>query len=187
MGRNRIDLNKDDIKEALRGRTITEASEYLGIGRTTLVRGIRRLGIGIGRGNYSRRYKRRKKRSLVHRRLVENSGTVLSGDPVALSQVLGISSESIRTYLKRGKIASERFVKEILAKAPKDLILMSVNGDKVPIASINKMSIILDQWGRKAMIIVVTKQNKTKVLKYNIQKLWNILEEKLENDRKGIR
>lgn len=186
MGRRRIELSEADIREALKGRTISEGAKELGVGRTTLVSRIGDLNLGEGRGNYIRKYRRRKKRSIVHQRLVENSGSVLSGDPMALSRLFKIHPETVRAYLKRGKKGAERFIKEILHKAPKDFILTTINNDKVPIASINKMTVILDRWGRKVTIVVTLKNERTEFLKYNVQKLWDALEEKVENDRKRV-
>lgn len=179
MGRRSLSISQEAIETALKGRTITEAARHLGIGRTTLTGRIREMGIGAGRGRYTRRYRRRKKRSRVHQRLTVHSGAVLPADPQALAHILGLTKDEVREYLRRGKRSSERFIREVLSKAPRDLILTSINNDKVPIASINKMSVILDKWGRQVKILITDKQGSVKILHYKVRDLWALLEERM--------
>lgn len=176
MGRRRIEINREDIEEVLKGSTLTEGALKLGVSRSTLVKRIGELGIGKGRGNYKRKYRRRKKHSQVHRKLVERSGTVLPDDPVALSRILKTTPEQVRSYLERGRKSSERFIKEILKKAPKDLVLKDWQGNRVPIASVARMSVMLDRWGRHVSIVVTSKQGVQSLLKYKMRDLWTLLE-----------
>lgn len=172
----KIEIPLDKIEEALIGRTLTEAAEFLGIGRQTLCNRIKDFGIGKGRGNYDRTYRRRKKRSVVHQKLIERKGQRLPGDPAKLAKILGVRPETIRAYLTRGKKSTERFLKEVLTKANPNMYLYDMLGVPYRLYSVKKMQVLLDQWGRRIKIIGTLADGSQVVFNYRVADLWNMLE-----------
>jgi transposase len=185
MGRRRIEISREQIEALLdRGKKLSEIAVVLGVSRSTIIARIKEYGIGRGRGKHKRKFRRRPGRqpSIVKKRLVEHAGEVLPGDPSRLGKILGLRSDTVRAYLKRGRSSSERFIREVLTKAPGNVILIDALGRRIPLKAIAKMKIALDEWGRSVKIIAELHTGNKAVFQYRVEKLWNQIDEEIERN-----
>jgi len=183
MSRRRIHVTAEEIIKVRTGRTLSETARELGMGRATLCNRIKEYGIGEGRGRYDRTFSRRRKRSVVHKGLVEHSGEKLPGNVGGLAEILGIPPENVRSYLERGRRSTERFCKEVLTKAPSWVILKDHLNVTYPLGSFNRISVVMDRWGRNVRFFVDLKNGETTMFRYNVTKLWNNMEEQIANKK----
>lgn len=176
MGRPRRYLSAEDITSARQGRTVTEAARYLGVGRTTLVKYINELGLNTGSGNYVRRYRERRKRSTVSKRLEEYNKKNMPGDHRAIGEALGLPPKIVYSYFYRGRRRARRWFESRFTRTSSDTVFVDSLDRRIPFGAFDYYRIFIDKWGTKVRIKARLKSGQDAWFDYKMSELKRLID-----------